>query len=323
MPGDAEVRVAVAVVRRVCRPALSEPASRDVLLSRRPVGKSHAGLWEFPGGKIEPGEGIEAALKRELGEELGIDAQVGAPLIELPYRYADMSVRLFVREVLAFSGQPRPLEGQQLRWIPEHELAAMDLLPANAAIVAALRLPEQLLITPRLESADELQWGIQRALDRGIRLVVLRQPGLPRAELYQWCEALGARWRGEGARVLLHGDPNAFGLSRVDGIHCPAGVAAGLQGRPVGPDRLFGVSCHSPEELERAGDLGADYATLSPVAPTATHPEAVPIGWGRFGDWVRAARLPVYALGGLSAVDAPVARNAGGQGVAGIRGFWR
>ena len=322
MLGDAEVRVAVAVVRRVRRCAPSEVPVREVLLSCRPAGKSHAGLWEFPGGKIEPGEGIEAALKRELGEELGIEVQVGQSLIELPHRYPNGAVRLFVREVLTFSGDPRPLEGQQLRWIPENALASMDLLPANAAIVAALRLPGQVLITPRVEAVDGLERGIQRAFDRGVRLVVLRQPGLPPAELQQWCAALGRACRRERAKVLLHGDPDALELSSADGIHCPAGVAADLKGRPVDPDKLFGVSCHTPEELERAADLGADYATLSPVAPTATHPKAVPIGWRRFGEWVRAARLPVYALGGMSAMDVSLARSAGGQGVAGIRGLW-
>jgi 8-oxo-dGTP diphosphatase len=82
-----------------------------------------------------------------------------------------------------------------------------------------------------------------------------------------------------------------------------------------------GASCHDAEELELAARLGADFATLSPVQATASHPGAAALGWDRFAQRVAAARLPVYALGGVGPDDLPRARAAGAQGVAGIRAF--
>jgi 8-oxo-dGTP diphosphatase len=82
-----------------------------------------------------------------------------------------------------------------------------------------------------------------------------------------------------------------------------------------------GASCHDARELDHAARLGADFATLSPVQRTASHPDVQPLGWDRFARWVADARLPVYALGGVGPPDLARARAAGAQGVAGIRGF--
>jgi 8-oxo-dGTP diphosphatase len=82
-----------------------------------------------------------------------------------------------------------------------------------------------------------------------------------------------------------------------------------------------GASCHDGEELELAAHLNADFATLSPVRSTASHPDAKPLGWDGFARLVADARLPVYALGGVEPVDLERARLAGAQGVAGIRAF--
>jgi 8-oxo-dGTP diphosphatase len=82
-----------------------------------------------------------------------------------------------------------------------------------------------------------------------------------------------------------------------------------------------GASCHDADELERAALIGADFATLSPVRATASHPGASPLGWERFAELVREARLPVYALGGAGPEDLDRARASGAQGVAGIRAF--
>jgi 8-oxo-dGTP diphosphatase len=82
-----------------------------------------------------------------------------------------------------------------------------------------------------------------------------------------------------------------------------------------------GASCHDAQELARAADI-ADFATLSPVHRTATHPDASPLGWPAFERMVDTSAVPVYALGGMTREQETVARQAGGQGVAGIRGFW-
>ena len=91
---------------------------------------------------------------------------------------------------------------------------------------------------------------------------------------------------------------------------------------PLPPRSLLAASCHNAEELKMATDLGVDFVTLSPINPTASHPDAQPLGWERAGELIDSVTMPVYLLGGLSAEDLPEAFEAGAQGVAGIRQLW-
>jgi 8-oxo-dGTP diphosphatase len=113
-------------------------ARRRVLIARRPAGKHMAGAWEFPGGKLNPGEPPLAGLQRELEEEIGIVVESAEPLLEQRFRYPDRTVRLDVWWVSSFRGRAEPREGQELRWVAAESLAAVDLLPADEPIVAAV-----------------------------------------------------------------------------------------------------------------------------------------------------------------------------------------
>ncbi len=114
-------------------------ASRErVLLSLRKPDQHQGGLWEFPGGKLEAGEGVVPALARELDEELGIAVLETAERCSLEHAYPDKIVRLRVLDVLAFSGEPRGREGQELRWVAVQELAEVAFPAANAPIVESL-----------------------------------------------------------------------------------------------------------------------------------------------------------------------------------------
>jgi mutator protein MutT len=121
------------------------------LIAQRPAGKHLAGEWEFPGGKLEPGEHRLAGLARELREEIGIDIRTPRPLIRVRHTYPYGDVLLDVWVVRYYSGEPRGLDGQALRWCAKDELAQTQLLPADRPIVRALRLPERLM---RDSSAD-------------------------------------------------------------------------------------------------------------------------------------------------------------------------
>src|SRR5690554_3989486 len=127
--------------------AITDPRGR-ILLARRTAGRDLAGLWEFPGGKREPDETPEQALVRELDEELGIQVQVGSPLISVPQAYPDKRLRLDVRRVSAWKGIPKGHEGQALAWCPPHRLASYAMPPADIAVVAALTAPDRYLVTP-------------------------------------------------------------------------------------------------------------------------------------------------------------------------------
>lgn len=111
-----------------------------VLVAQRPAGKSLAGLWEFPGGKVEPGERPEAALIRELGEELGIVVEEAclAPLTFASHAYPDMHLLMPLYVCRRWDGIVRSCEGQALRWLPPRELRAIPMPPADAPLIPAL-----------------------------------------------------------------------------------------------------------------------------------------------------------------------------------------
>ncbi|MEA3109713.1 MAG: 8-oxo-dGTP diphosphatase, partial [Gammaproteobacteria bacterium] len=111
-----------------------------VLIAQRPPGKHLAGGWEFPGGKLEPGEARAAGLARELREELGIAIQNPRPLIRVRHTYPSGEVLIDMWVVKSYSGEPRGLDGQALRWLSQENLEKAELLPADGPIVRALRL---------------------------------------------------------------------------------------------------------------------------------------------------------------------------------------
>ena len=134
--------------------AVITDARGRILLARRTEGRDLAGRWEFPGGKLEPGETPEDALVRELREELGIEARVGEHLISVPQQYPDKRLCLEVRQLTGWSGTPRGHEGQALVWVPADKLTRYDMPPADRPVVAALLQPDRYLVTPEPEEDE-------------------------------------------------------------------------------------------------------------------------------------------------------------------------
>jgi 8-oxo-dGTP diphosphatase len=125
-------------VIRVVAAALFNAAG-DVLIAQRPAGKHMAGRWEFPGGKVAPGESDAVALSRELTEELGITVSAARPLLTLNHDYPDRSVELSMWVVERYAGEPRSLDGQQLKWVPPKALLEEDVLEADRPFIEALQ----------------------------------------------------------------------------------------------------------------------------------------------------------------------------------------
>lgn len=303
--------------------AIADPRGR-ILLARRTDGRDLAGLWEFPGGKREPGESPEAALVRELQEELGITVKVGPPLIDVPQQYPDKRLRLDVRHVVSWQGTPRGIEGQALAWVAPEKLSRYPMPPADRPVVAALRQPDRYLVTPE-PGADEAAWlaGLAQALKSGgIARVQLRAPAL--AAQPRWRPlviAAVALCRKAGAEVLVNGD---IELARELGIgvHLRAAQLPGLSARPLAAGVAVAASCHDADELRLAEALDCDFAVVGSVLATASHADQDGLGWEGFARLRESVSLPIYAIGGLAPTHLDQARRHGAQGIAAIRSLW-
>jgi 8-oxo-dGTP diphosphatase len=299
-------------------------ADGRVLIAKRPPGVHQGGLWEFPGGKLEPGEPLQQGLSRELDEELGIQVTASRPLIRIRHDYGERRVLLDIHRVLSYRGQPRGREGQALDWLLPDEMDPADFPAADRPVISALRLPERYLITGAEPSdTDAFLARLEQVLQRtGLRIVQLRAPQLTApayASLAHRCAALCSRAQ---AKLILNCAPEVAAALPGDGLHLTEARLMALKQRPRIDKPLIGASCHEASSLAKAATLGLDYALLSPVHRTATHPDARPLGWDAFAALVDPVSLPVYALGGVDEHDLDTAILRGAQGIAGIRGYW-
>lgn len=286
---------------------------------QRLPGTPYAGCWEFPGGKLESGEDASTALARELQEELGIAPTQARPLIRIRHDYPERSVRLACARVDAWTGDLTAREGHPLAWVMPDEITAYDMLAADRPIIAALRLPATYAVTPDLPEAPLLD-HLARLLESDHPLIQLRAPSLGTRFADVATMAI-ARARERGATLILNGSPALARTLDADGVHLNAARLRELTERPLPSDRWVGASCHTADELAHARAIGCDFAVLGPVAPTASHPGAAPLGWDAFAALADCAGLPVYAIGGLHPDDAATAWAHHGQGVAGISAF--
>ena len=292
-----------------------------ILLSRRDPAVHQGGKWEFPGGKLEPGESVEEALRRELEEELGIVPCVARPLIRIPWRYSDLDVLLDVWCIEHFRGEPTGKEGQPIAWFAPDVLDELDFPAANRPIVAAVRLPPIVAITPANASREhELLPQLRRLTEKGWR-IHLRLPTLDSRAYSALVAALARRAPALMPYLVLTSSVDEVLDVGAAGLHLSARRLDELE-RAAAAGVAVSASCHGPEALRQAAEAGAYYAFLSPVLPTRTHPEAEPLGWARFASWVDGAALPVYALGGMDATLLETAWRHGAQGIAAIRGVW-
>ena len=283
------------------------------LLAQRPEGKPYPGYWEFPGGKIEPGEDPRSALVRELREELGIELREATPWITRVYAYTHATVRLHFLRVTAWDGEPRPLEDQDIKWQRVEAPDVAPMLPANGPVLAALALPAVMVLSNALSEGidDWIRELSKRALSERM-LIQVREKGMERQKLQHLLSRALVRAEPFGSRVVVNSDCGT--LPQCDGVHLTSKALMAAALRPAGS--LVGASCHDERELDQAEKLGVDYAVVGPVNATASHPGLVAMGWDRFETLARDRPMPIYAIGGLTRADLPQARRRGAHGVA-------
>lgn len=314
MPGGQAkcIRVAVGVIRQ----------ANQILLSKRHADAHQGGLWEFPGGKCEPHETSKQALQRELKEELGIQITQHRPLIRISHAYPGRNVLLDVHLILSWQGEPHSLEGQPIEWVALHKLHEYAMPAADRPIVDAIRLPDRYAITPaQINNTATFLQDLQHALDSGLKLLQFRAFGLSDTAYKTTLEQAQAYCAGQHAQLMLNGDPELARQMQIDGLHLNSRQLLACHQRPEG-FAWVAASCHTRQDLQHAQMIGANFAVLSPVLPTQSHPDAEPLGWQRFAEMIGPVAMPVYALGGMRPDLMQTAWQSGAQGIAGIRGLW-
>jgi 8-oxo-dGTP diphosphatase len=296
-------------------------ADGAVLLAQRPPGKPYAGYWEFPGGKLEPGETPAHALARELHEELGITVVRAAPWLVQEFVYPHAHVELNFFRVFAFEGEPASHDGQAFAWQDPHAIDVAPLLPANTRVLAALTLPAVYAITCAGDPGDvPFIDRVRVALEQGVRLVQVREPELDRSQRDALARQIVELALPFGARVLLNGSAEDARRLGCAGVHWTARALAAATSRPR--DMMVGASVHTHDELMRASLLDVEFAVLGPVLATPTHPDAQPLGFDGFAAAVAGTRVPVFALGGMRPGDLATALAHGAHGIAMRRYAW-
>ena len=298
-------------------------AADRVLLARRPKHVHQGDLWEFPGGKLEAGETTFEALQRELQEEVGIHDVRGRPLIRVRHDYSAQSVLLDVWRIDRFSGQPAGCEGQEIKWVHADQLSGYDFPAANQPIITALRLPACYMITPEpgSDSAAFVRRLTQSVRRHDIRLVQLRCKHADTNRLIRLAEMCLPACHDSGAQMLINGRPDILSATGADGLHLSSRALYDFSSRPCDDKHWLAASCHNLADLHQAQLIGVDFAVLSPVLATNSHPAQSPLGWPGFEALVTQASIPVYALGGMTGAQLSQSWQCGGQGIAAIRAF--
>ncbi len=315
------IHVMAAVIRHPERP-------QQILITRRKKGQHLENLWEFPGGKLEPGETRFHALKRELTEELGIQILAAAPLLSVRHKYPDRGILLDVWEVTDFHGSATGMEDQELCWVSPEELSRYEFPEADQPVITALSLPPKLLITPDLTGTQK---GYLEHFERLMTLhpyarVLFRSHNLADDVYSRVARQMQKVTRTHNATLVISRPGltslQARSFKAFNCIHLNSISLQALRENPFAKDIRLSASCHDAAELRNAERLGCDFALLSTVRDTPSHPGRPAKGWSGFAALASRCRIPVYALGGVRRRDLCVARYQGALGVAGISDFW-
>ncbi|WP_447507542.1 NUDIX domain-containing protein [Acinetobacter lactucae] len=281
-----------------------------ILVGWRQEEQHQGGKHEFPGGKVEQGETPEDACRREIYEEVGIGLKDWHQFDYIHHEYNDIIVNLHLfhsyvpDELLNLIHQP-------WAWYTRDQLLHLNFPKANKNIIKRLYWPHLIKISNTLstvESSDALlYWRIEDESEQ------------------QYIEQLTALDEEQRSNLIINVDmwqqlsPEL--QKQIKTVHLKQSQLMNLHKGDLTVGVRYIAACHDAVSLKQAQQIGCDAVFISPVKTTATHPEAVALGWERFSDLAQNSQIPVFALGGVHPDDLTIAQQHGAHGLAGIRNF--
>lgn len=298
----------------------------QLLLTKRADTKHLAGTWEFPGGKVASQESFKMALRRELLEEVGIHITQTRKIIEFNHRYDDYYIHFQVYEITQYLNKISAKEGQPIRWVKLKELDEVQFPAANNVIIDALRLPSLYMITDQQFTKDNMLNNVQQQLRNGIRLIQYRAHQLTQSEYTATAKVIRELCEQYNATMICNCDLDWIDTITPHGVHLSSKRLRDVyqyNNNSSNVKKFFSASCHTKHEIELANQLGVRSILIGPVHYTASHPNAANLKWEGFNQLCQDSNVPVYALGGISKDQVPLAIAHGAQGIAGISTFYQ
>ena len=299
------------------------PDKKQVLISKRTARQHLAGLWEFPGGKVEKDEGVATALNRELNEELGILVTKAKQLTTVSYDYPEKEVLLDVWKIDEWYGEPEAKENQGLAWVEIDKLSLYDFPEANKHIIQTLSLNSVYLISQQsYKNLNDFIATVEQYFLSGLKQFQLRLDSKQEPEYSELVNKLSESAKRNNAKLILNGFLADIERFNISGVHLKSKELFQFNKRPVSQEYLLGASCHNENELMQAEKLNVNYAFVSPVCRTSSHPEKEALGWENFKKLSEKVKFPVYALGGLNLDSLETAKSYNAYGIAMISAIW-
>lgn len=282
----------------------------QVLVGWRTSDQHQGNKYEFPGGKVESGETALAACRREVFEEVGVDIVVWHPFDVVTHDYDDLKLNLHI-----FHAQLDASALLQVKtpwsWYTRAQLQRLEFPAANKNMIARLNWPTQIKISEDIDALAQL--GADQALYWRIAAAQLNETVLQDFDASQLAGLI--------VNIEIYNLLSPQHRQHITAVHFKQHqlMALKIGDLPLGQRCI--AACHDLAAIQQAQAVGFDAVLLSPVQATASHPEAIGMGWQAFQQIAQQCHIPIFALGGLKPNDLDLAQRHGAYGVAGISGF--
>lgn len=279
-----------------------------VLVGWREANQHQGNKHEFSGGKVEEGETPLAACRREVYEEVGVDLKDWHAFDVIRHEYEDVIVNLHLFHTIVPETLLNEIQ-QPWTWYSRDELRYLNFPKANHSIIQRLYWAHQIKISDQLAMLNQLQQD---------QLMYWRVEGNS-AQM----AALGEYSVEHLSRLILNIDLysqlNSMQQQYISAIHLRQSQVLSLTRGDLHIGKRYLAACHDLATMKHAQHIGCDAILLSPVLPTETHSDAIPLGWTQFQALAPQVEIPVFALGGMRTDDLTLAQEHGAYGIAGIR----